>query len=552
MALDDGLPQQVCKPCLKKLYSAIRIKVEFTEADEKLQNVMGFIKSPSESEKNAKSCEDQQLNQETDLREEEIKQEYDEMEIENNDFNNELTEEMTNNYYENEIGLENEGNSDNDSQDSENATSVRVERHKDKPDGTDENEYYSCEKCKKQFMSEARLKAHKISHSRVKRPEELTCNICHGQFLFKKDLIMHVGTHFNGKPYGCEQCGKRYRSIFRLKTHKLYHFPPKFSCNECGKKFHLQSVLDSHMKAHSERSKFVCDICGKTLSSASILEGHLRMHKGLKPFQCNLCGKCYQSYDCLRFHKLRHRGARFFCEICGKGTKDRSAMKAHMNTHTKALACKCPICLKTFANANSRAKHLKQCSLTIVCIVCDKMFETVELLEDHRNQEHNEEQIQKASRECEVDSLHYCDACGLYIAGITQMESHMLKIHNMEGVFRCKKCLKCFLADDALQQHMSLCSVDKVRKLTDGGRCIICSVALTGTNEIMKHMRNVHKEYRPYFCQQCPKSFLTKKELEYHCLSHTERTPYKCSECNLSFKYIRILKTHKFEAHSIF
>ena len=46
VALDDGLPQHVCKPCLKKLYTAIRIKAEFTEADEKLQN-MGFIKSSS-------------------------------------------------------------------------------------------------------------------------------------------------------------------------------------------------------------------------------------------------------------------------------------------------------------------------------------------------------------------------------------------------------------------------------------------------------------------------------------------------------------------------
>ncbi|KAJ9589720.1 hypothetical protein L9F63_017059 [Diploptera punctata] len=676
VTFDDGLPQHACKPCLKKLYTAIRIKVEFAEADEKLQNIMGFVKSSNEelndnegnvyerefetnekSDKNAlhdyalqirknlisqKNKMREELNSDNEQNTSEDKYVHDnsnnlsvdeeetlgtevnisKMEKIEDESSNFDSEESLSSYFSDDDKFEDKSNTFNneavsaeiysvdehegtdnitfmtltDASDivslekpvqSENLIGQKrlrvsriaapIKRYKSEllktdtniPDfeyvnceegnktkndvrvnrGNEQNRKYCCLECGKSFTTYGNLRTHKIVHNESRKPEELICKICKGQFLFKKDLVLHIGTHFNGKPYGCDLCGKRYRSIFRLRTHKRYHFPPKFSCEKCGKKFHLESVLNNHKKVHSESNKFICDICGRSLSTKSILEGHLRMHEGIKPYQCQICGKRYQSFDCLRFHKLRHRGARFFCEICGKGTKDKTAMKAHMNTHTRELACKCPICLKTFANANSRAKHLKSICTDIVCIVCGDKFDTVKILEGHRTEQHAVEEIEKAAKECRTDSILCCVSCRLYIAGADQMANHMFNVHDLEHLFKCKQCLKCFLSESELEAHVTTCSVAKVRKLTDGGKCILCSKVLDGANEIMKHMRSVHKDYKPYLCETCAKSFLTKKELENHSHCHIGKKTFSCLKCDRNFRNRHTLRFHELSEH---
>ncbi|KAJ9581525.1 hypothetical protein L9F63_023299, partial [Diploptera punctata] len=408
--------------------------------------------------------------------------------------------------------------------------------------GNKQDRKYRCLECGKSFMTHRSLKAHQILHESSEL-EELVCKVCKGEFLFKEDLILHIGTHSNDKFYSCDLCAKIYRSNFRLRMHKRSHFPPSFSCKKCDKTFHLKSILNNHKKVHSE-NRFTCDICGKSLSTKSILEGHLRMHEGIKPYQCQICGKRYQSFDCLRLHKLRHRGARFFCEICGKGTKDKTGMKVHMNTHTRELACKCPICLKTFANGTSRSKHLKSICTDIVCIVCGDKFDTVKILVDHRTQQHGVEEIEKAAKECRTDSILYCETCCLYIARVDQMAKHMLNVHDLEHLFKCKQCLKCFLSESDLEAHVTTCSVSKVRKLTNGGKCVLCSKVLDGANEIMKHMRSVHKDYKPYLCEMCPKSFLTNKQLEKHSKCHFGKERFICLKCGWNFRYSHTLRQH--------
>ncbi|PNF22790.1 hypothetical protein B7P43_G02525, partial [Cryptotermes secundus] len=46
VALDDGLPQHICRPCTNKLYTCTKIKVDFVEAYNKLQESCGFARSP--------------------------------------------------------------------------------------------------------------------------------------------------------------------------------------------------------------------------------------------------------------------------------------------------------------------------------------------------------------------------------------------------------------------------------------------------------------------------------------------------------------------------
>ena len=45
MALNDGLPQHVCRPCADKLYTWNKIKADFIEANNKLKDYFRFTKS---------------------------------------------------------------------------------------------------------------------------------------------------------------------------------------------------------------------------------------------------------------------------------------------------------------------------------------------------------------------------------------------------------------------------------------------------------------------------------------------------------------------------
>lgn len=49
---------------------------------------------------------------------------------------------------------------------------------------------------------------------------------------------------------------------------------------------------------------------------------------------------------------------------------------------------------------------------------------------------------------------------------------------------------------------------------------------------------------RPYFCEECGKSFLLKHHLTTHLRTHTGIRPHVCSHCGKSFTHKHCLNTH--------
>ena len=62
-------------------------------------------------------------------------------------------------------------------------------------------------------------------------------------------------------------------------------------------------------------------------------EIHMRGHKG-RGYPCEYCNKRYSSRQNLQYHMSEHTGKyRFACEMCGKGSNEKSLFLKHGEDH---------------------------------------------------------------------------------------------------------------------------------------------------------------------------------------------------------------------------
>lgn len=129
-----------------------------------------------------------------------------------------------------------------------------------------------------------------------------------------------MNAHEGRKPFGCEECEKRFTTKGHLKDHMRIHTKEKpFSCHICNAKFSRNNTLKTHMRKHTGEKPYVCGECGKAFSESGNLGIHRRIHANKKSFVCRFpgCGKAFvtncqrKSHEGSRKHK---RGSDFFLE----------------------------------------------------------------------------------------------------------------------------------------------------------------------------------------------------------------------------------------------
>lgn len=99
-------------------------------------------------------------------------------------------------------------------------------------------------------------------------------------------------------------------------------------CSTCNKAFSTRTNLLRHMLSHENQKPFQCTICGRGFTQSGSLKQHMYIHTGERPYECPICNAAFTQGKTLKFHMRRHTGEKpFTCGDCGISFRQRDGLK---------------------------------------------------------------------------------------------------------------------------------------------------------------------------------------------------------------------------------
>ena len=314
------------------------------------------------------------------------------------------------------------------------------------------------------------------------------CKLCEAEFLFSTSLKYHMET---------------------------YHFCGVLNCLHCDEKFALTTELQNHMRLnHVNIKDITCKICCRNTEASSMLE-HLQ--------------KCYEE---------KYRGNKFakttiFCDLCPKSFLRNNELLSHVKSDHLGLAKpdKLPVD-EDLADMEEYTCPEEGCHYSSRVLT-------------YFRQHTRRHELKKAGLlKTRVTPKEPCKLCGKVI-GRQAMVNHLKFVHKQgsdEAV--CEDCGKVYDRFSALQQH-----IRKVHQAVDAYTCDICQRAFGTSADKRKHYARKHKSPE-HTCPTCGKVFALEEALKTHERLHTGERPYNCDVCDASYVSRVSLCRHKAKKHS--
>ncbi|KAL7834370.1 hypothetical protein SRHO_G00286170 [Serrasalmus rhombeus] len=196
----------------------------------------------------------------------------------------------------------------------------------------------NCRHCQKSIQSHyekgckhKRPKSSKLSNSQ----RNWKCCQCSIACVTSGKLIYHLLQKH--KPcYPCQTCGVTFISRRKLEYHRHSHKPP-VSCEVCKKVFPSSFHLKLHSKIHNEEYiKFFCQLCGKGFRQKAALQTHMTVHTGDRLHECPDCKATFKAKSHMLRHQVTHTDLKPFpCPVCQTAFRTKGNMQAHLKNHDK-------------------------------------------------------------------------------------------------------------------------------------------------------------------------------------------------------------------------
>lgn len=227
-----------------------------------------------------------------------------------------------------------------------------------------------------------------------------------------------------------------------------------FKCVECGEKFLLFFNLNRHMNGHYQRH--VCDNCGKAFAALHRLKSHIQSHE-VGAYPCPKCGVIFRSRSLRYSHvaQIHGQGSRYACPHCDGKFSTYGLRNRHLTEkHGQISEYPCSICPAVFRLCNSRTKHIKNVHIKKKvhdCSVCDDQFVTSHQLKSHMVRHTGERKYQ-------------CTVCKRAYARPNTLKEHT-KTHTDDRRHICVVCGQTFIQNCSLKQHMKVHHADHAAQI---------------------------------------------------------------------------------------
>ncbi|XP_033323881.2 uncharacterized protein LOC117219093 [Megalopta genalis] len=315
-------------------------------------------------------------------------------------------------------------------------------------------------------------------------------------------------------------------------------------CGHCQSIYSTKKELLNHIaERHESQLLFACLICDKSYEKWSSLDVHEATHRIDKPYLCDLCGKSFKHSNNLRGHKRTHlddsRKKRHVCEICGNAFRSRFHLGEHMNQHNGNKPYCCEKCGKAFYKRIQLRQHkLSHGMNKHVCPICGMSFNRKGNMNTHLKRHSN------------GDGIYTCSICAYKCKSMSQLKLHRKK-HTEDSVmvstakkysdqteWQCKICNQLFTMRSDFLNH------ERTHKGERSVECDICGKQLASKNSLIYHKKSVHSKERPHMCQYCGEAFVSKEARLIHERIHTGERPYVCKICKMEYKCSSNLNQH--------
>uniref|UniRef100_A0A0P4WV76 C2H2-type domain-containing protein n=1 Tax=Scylla olivacea TaxID=85551 RepID=A0A0P4WV76_SCYOL len=273
---------------------------------------------------------------------------------------------------------------------------------------------FPCEICGKRYSKHSYLRAHIVrehkEHEEAKR-YPYSCQHCKKVYVSEKQLLQHQHKHRGP----CEICGVVMKCNGLLWAHQRNH---DSACKVCNRKFQTKESAYMHMRLKHSENPIPCAECDRTFPFEFIRKRHAKTHHNVEVtrYSCDKCDFWSVGQRALKIHQRRTHGSKldlFTCKECKCIFNSKVTYKNHVATHVSNSSIVCLSCSAKFISEDELHAHRIS-----VHGVTDKVDTRKETISNYCNSSHV--------------SHYLCALCNITLSDTEDLSQHMYKYHNID------------------------------------------------------------------------------------------------------------------------